>query len=297
MNNVPRETIQDNSLNQGFDGPKVLELNDEFLTKESFEIRKDKQTNLLFTYPQPLENLGKYYESENYISHTDGNKSVFEKLYQQAKKINLQAKYKLLSQQTQGKKILDYGCGVGDFLAFLQPKGYEVTGFEPDEKARTIAATKIGNKHLLSTSLENSKETYDIITLWHVLEHIPNLKEIIVQLKSHLNENGTLILALPNHKSYDAVHYGKQWAAYDVPRHLWHFSEDSLGAVLAEFGMNIESTFPMKLDAFYVSLLSEKYRGSKFKWINAIRRACLSNLKAMQTKQYSSMIYIVKKIK
>ncbi len=297
MGNVPRETIRDNSSIQGFEGPKVLDLRDEFLSKECFEIREDQATKLWFTYPQPIDHLSRYYESENYISHTDGNRSLFEKVYQQAKKINLGNKYTLLRKITTGKKILDYGCGVGDFLAFLQTKDYQVTGFEPDEKARQIAKQKIGDHHIMHSSLKDSTETYDIITLWHVLEHIPNLNEILIQLRNHLKDDGTLILALPNHASHDAKIYGKHWAAYDVPRHLWHFNYNSLQAVLKQFGMKIESSYPMKLDAYYVSLLSEKYRGNQLKWISAFLKASWSNLKAKQSNQYSSMIYIVQKIK
>ena len=294
MENVPRETYQENPSKEGFFGNKKLALKDYFLTGEDFEIYEDSKTGVLYTLPQPIENLGKYYESENYISHTDGKKSVFERFYQIAKSINLNDKLKLINKIANGKKILDYGCGVGDYLEFMQKNGYDVLGMEPNDSARKIAQSKIGKDKVVSTELEQINEKFDVITLWHVLEHIPNLNEIIAQLKNHLTENGTLIIAVPNHQSYDAKYYGEKWAAYDVPRHLWHFTEDSMRKLFNNFGMKIESVHPMKLDAFYVSLLSEKYKGNKLGFLNAIRVGIQSNMKAKKTGEYSSLIYTIK---
>lgn len=294
MENVPRETSQENPSKEGFSGIKKLDLKDYFLTGESFELFEDSKTGVLYTLPQPIENLGKYYESKNYISHTDGKKSIFERFYQMAKSINLNNKLELINKVSNGKKILDYGCGVGDFLEHLQKNGYEVLGMEPNDSARRIAQSKIGIEKVTSTELEQNNQKFDIITLWHVLEHIPNLNEIIHQLKNHLTENGRLIIAVPNHKSYDATYYGKYWAAYDVPRHLWHFSASSMNKLFNNFGMKIESTHPMKLDSFYVSLLSEKYKGNKLGFMNAFRVGLKSNAKAKKTGEYSSLIYIIK---
>ncbi|MDH0659704.1 class I SAM-dependent methyltransferase [Empedobacter sp. GD03865] len=294
MENVPRETSQENPSKEGFSGIKKLDLKDYFLTGEKFEIYEDSETEVLYTLPQPIENLGKYYESKNYISHTDGKKSIFERFYQMAKSINLNNKLELINKVGNGKKILDYGCGVGDFLEHLQKNGYDVLGMEPNDSARRIAQSKVGIEKVTSTELEQNTEKYDIITLWHVLEHIPNLNEIIGELKNHLTDNGVLIIAVPNHQSYDAKYYGKYWAAYDVPRHLWHFSDKSMSNLLSNFGMKIDKISPMKLDAFYVSLLSEKYKGNKFGYFNAIKVALKSNYLAKNNGQYSSLIYIIK---
>ncbi|MDH1601163.1 MULTISPECIES: bifunctional 2-polyprenyl-6-hydroxyphenol methylase/3-demethylubiquinol 3-O-methyltransferase UbiG [unclassified Empedobacter] len=294
MENVPRETSQENPSKEGFSGIKKLDLKDYFLTGEKFEIYEDSETEVLYTLPQPIENLGKYYESKNYISHTDGKKSIFERFYQMAKSINLNNKLELINKVGNGKKILDYGCGVGDFLEHLQKNGYDVLGMEPNDSARKIAQSKIGNEKVTSTELEHNDQKFDIITLWHVLEHIPNLNEIIGELKNHLTDNGVLIIAVPNHQSYDAKYYGKYWAAYDVPRHLWHFSDKSMSNLLSNFGMKIDKISPMKLDAFYVSLLSEKYKGNKFGYFNAIKVALKSNYLAKNNGQYSSLIYIIK---
>ncbi len=294
MENVPRETSQENPSFEGFSGIKKLDLKDYFLTGEKFEIYEDSETEVLYTLPQPIENLGKYYESKNYISHTDGKKSIFERFYQMAKSINLNNKLELINKVGSGKKILDYGCGVGDFLEHLQKNGYDVLGMEPNDSARRIAQSKVGIEKVTSTELEQNTEKYDVITLWHVLEHIPNLKEIITELKKHLTKSGILVVAVPNHQSYDAKYYGEHWAAYDVPRHLWHFTETSMRKLFSNFGMKIESIHPMKLDSFYVSLLSEKYKGNKLGFINALRIGLKSNTQAKKTGQYSSLIYIIK---
>lgn len=294
MNNVPRETIKENPSIEGFSGIKVIDLKDYFLTQEKFNIYKDDQTGVHYTYPQPLDNLSRYYESENYISHTDGKKSLFEKIYQIAKQYNLDQKLKLIKESTEGKTILDYGCGAGDFLQHMQKNGYVVTGMEPNPKANEISKSKIGNENVVDCELKDIKQKFDIITMWHVLEHIPNLNEILTELKNHLNPGGTLIIAVPNHLSYDAIHYGKLWAAYDVPRHLWHFNPDSVKTLMNKFGMKIENISPMKLDAFYVSLLSEKYKGNKFPYFKAFFVGLKSNATAKKTGQYSSLIYTIK---
>ena len=294
MNNVPRETIKENPSIEGFSGIKVLDLKDYFLTQEEFSIYKDDKTGVHYTYPQPLNNLSKYYESENYISHTDGKKSLFEKIYQIAKSYNLDQKLKLIQSTTQGKTILDYGCGAGDFLQHMQNNGYDVMGMEPNPKANEISKSKIGKDNVVNVELKDINRKFDIITMWHVLEHIPNLNEIIAELKLHLNPNGTLIIAVPNHLSYDANYYGKFWAAYDVPRHLWHFNPESIKALFNNFGMKIEKVSPMKLDSFYVSLLSEKYKGNSFPYPKAFFVGLKSNLEARKTGQYSSLIYTIK---
>lgn len=294
MNNVPRETIKENPSIEGFSGIKVLDLKDYFLTQEDFSIHKDEKTGVLYTYPQPLNDLSRYYESENYISHTDGKKSLFEKIYQIAKQYNLDQKLKLIKESTQGKSILDYGCGAGDFLQHMQNNGYDVTGMEPNPKALEISQSKIGKENVVNCELKDINSKFDVITMWHVLEHIPNLNDILIELKQHLNPGGTLIIAVPNHLSYDANYYGKLWAAYDVPRHLWHFNPDSLQLLINNFGMKIENVSPMILDAFYVSLLSEKYKGNSLPFLKAFFVGLKSNLTAKKTGQYSSLIYTIK---
>ena len=263
---------------------------------ETFSIVKDVASELLITSPRPLESeLSKYYESSAYISHSDAKKSIFDRLYQFVRNYTLRQKIKLINSfDVSQKTILDIGAGTGDFLLACKGNGWKVDGIEPNLKARSIANEKLGI-NLKTEDSELKTEQFDVITMWHVLEHIPNLEAYISRLKSLLKENGRVIIAVPNHKSFDANYYGKFWAAYDVPRHLWHFSQKSITELFRKEKMEVIETVPMKFDAFYVSLLSEKYKNGKMNPLKAFYIGLQSNLKASQTKEYSSLIYIIKK--
>lgn len=272
-----------------------LKLKDCFLTQEEFILQKNQEFGFLETHPEPIENLSRYYESEEYISHSDTTKGFFAKLYQIIKFINVRNKFSMLDKPKKNAKILDYGCGAGDFLAYAKRKKLDVLGVEPNPKARQIAAKKIEEERVLSSELKNIHQTFDIITLWHVLEHIPNLFEFLEELKNHLNDEGEIVIAVPNHLSYDAKFYKEFWAGYDVPRHLWHFSPHSMHKLLQRFGMKIEKTHPLWFDSFYVSLLSEKYKKTKMGFIRAVLVASLSNLMGIFSKNYSSVVYKIRK--
>jgi 2-polyprenyl-3-methyl-5-hydroxy-6-metoxy-1,4-benzoquinol methylase len=205
-----------------------LTVKDYSVSQEIFDLYHDDKLDMLITSPQPsLENLGKYYESVDYISHTDSKRSLFEKAYHFVKTIALKNKLNLInSLQSNKRSILDIGAGTGDFLSVAKENGWHTIGVEPSEKAKAIAKKK-GVSFVGETSeLEN--HSFDVISMWHVLEHVPNLENQIKELKRLLKPNGTLIIAVPNFKSFDAKHYGKFWAAYDVPIHFWHFSKTAI---------------------------------------------------------------------
>ena len=270
-----------------------LNSKDYSVSGEEFQLLLDLDLDMLVTQPQPKE-LDKYYQSDAYISHTDSSETSVDKIYQTVKKYNLQKKVKLAQRYAQTKKtLLDVGAGTGDFLLYAKQKGWSVTGVEPNERAQQRALEK-GLK--LYPDLESlSEKKFDIITLWHVLEHLPNLDGQIQKLVSCLEEDGTLIIAVPNYKSYDAHYYKNFWAAYDVPRHLWHFSRTSIKKIFGKYKMKVVATQPMLFDAFYVSLLSEKYRWGKQHFLRAFLIGLTSNIMAWRTKEYSSLIYIIKK--
>ena len=273
-----------------------LNVKDYSVSQETFELLYDETLDMLITHPQPsLEKLPSYYESVNYISHTDGNKTVFEKMYQFVKGIALKNKLKLINTQSSKGRILDIGAGVGDFLQVAKNDGWQTIGIEPSDKAKTIAKSK-GVFFVEDLSqLENN--SFDIITMWHVLEHVPDLENQIKELKRLLKPNGTVIIAVPNFKSHDALHYGKYWAAYDVPIHLWHFSKTAIKKLFAKEDLHLVKVLPMKFDAFYVSLLSEKYRTGKMNFIKAFFIGLKSNWKGSQNLEYSSHIYLIKNAK
>lgn len=272
----------------------VLNVKDHSVSKESFALYRDDNLNLLVTSPQPdTANLPKYYESEDYISHTDGKRSLFEKAYHFVKALALKNKLVLInSQKTSDRILLDIGAGTGDFLITAQSDGWQATGIEPSEKARTIAIEKSVTFAENLKSLPN--HSFDIITMWHVLEHVPNLEDQIKELKRLLKPDGTIIIAVPNFNSFDAKHYGEFWAAYDVPRHLWHFSKTAISKLFQNEGMQLVKVLPMKFDAFYVSLLSEKYKSGKMNFARAFAVGLKSNWKGAKSGEYSSHIYIIK---
>ncbi|WP_228236631.1 class I SAM-dependent methyltransferase [Allomuricauda sp. M10] len=270
-----------------------LKTKDFSVSGETFELFKDENLDMLVTRPQP-ENLSTYYESEDYISHTDSKKSFLDKLYQYVKRINLKSKVQLIENQLNiSKSLLDIGAGTGDFLLFAQTKGFHVVGVEPNQSARQLSSEK--GISLLEQLGAVADQKFDAITLWHVLEHLPNLDEQITNMVSLLNDDGVLVIAVPNFKSYDAKHYGSHWAAFDVPRHLWHFSKTSIANLFDPHGLEVIAIKPMWFDSFYVSLLSEKYKGNKIYWLSAFFIGLASNLSAVFTKEHSSLIYILKR--
>jgi len=271
-----------------------LTVKDYSVSQEIFDLYHDEELDMLITAPQPsLENLGKYYESVDYISHTDSKRSLFEKAYQFVKSIALKKKLNLInSLQINKGSILDIGAGTGDFLLIAKQNGWETVGVEPSEKAKSIAKKK-GVSFVEATS-ELDDRAFDVISMWHVLEHVPNLENQITELKRLLKPNGTLIIAVPNFKSFDAKYYGKFWAAYDVPIHFWHFSKTAIGKIFEKEDLLLEKVLPMKFDSFYVSLLSEKYKTGKMNFIKAFFIGLQSNWKAKENLEYSSHIYVLK---
>lgn len=264
---------------------------------EEFQLLINNEFGFLETHPLPdLENLPEYYKSEDYISHTDSKRNLFEKVYHIIRSISLKRKLNLINSiPISGKKLLDVGCGTGDFLNVAQNNNWTVIGIEPNPNARAIANKKTNDSVFDVDQLQRfDKHSFDIITLWHVLEHLPNLHQQIQNLKSLLKESGRLIIAVPNHNSFDAQHYKNFWAAYDVPRHLWHFNKESISKLFASINMEIESVHPMTFDSFYVSLLSEKYKRGWMNIFSAFYVGLLSNLKAKSSGEYSSLIYVIK---
>lgn len=271
-----------------------LTVKDYSVSQEIFDLYHDEKLDMLITSPQPsLENLGKYYESVDYISHTDSKRSLFEKAYHFVKTIALKNKLNLInSLQSNKGSILDIGAGTGDFLSVAKENGWHTIGVEPSEKAKAIAKKK--GVSFVSETSELDNYSFDVISMWHVLEHVPNLENQIKELKRLLKPNGTLIIAVPNFKSFDAKHYGKFWAAYDVPIHFWHFSKTAIKILFEKEEMKLVKVLPMKFDSFYVSLLSEKYKTGKMNYMKAFFIGLQSNWKAKKNFEYSSHIYILK---
>ena len=265
---------------------------DFLVSGEEFQLLYNREMDMLETFPIPKK-LYAYYESDEYISHTDSKHNFTDKVYNAVKSFALRQKVSLIKNQNNGVgKLLDIGAGTGEFLLKAKQQGWNVYGVEPHEKARNLSQSK---GVVLEENLQQISEAdFDVITFWHVLEHLPDLENQIVSISKKLKANGTLIIAVPNFKSFDARYYKNFWAAYDVPRHLWHFSKTAIQKLFSN-SYDLKKIKPMYFDAFYVSLLSEKYKTGKTKWIKAFFIGCRSNLSGVLKKEYSSHIYILKK--
>jgi len=275
-----------------------LTCKDHTVSQDNFNIVSCSSCSLKFTNPIPHPvDLGKYYKSEDYISHSNTNKGLISKAYKFVRNYTLKGKLNLIQKYVSRGTILDYGCGTGMFLKVCHDNGWKAYGMEPDEGARKLGAEMglnvFSDKERVNTYTNN--QTFDIITLWHVLEHVTDLEETLSFFKEKLNKEGALIIAVPNYTSCDAKHYKEFWAAYDVPRHLYHFEINTIQKLLSKHGFSLAETMPMKFDSFYVSLLSEKYKAGKINYVKAFLNGLKSNLRAKTAKDYSSVIYIFKK--
>jgi len=278
----------------------ALSAKDYTVSSETFAIAECYTCSLRFTQDVPdAASISPYYKSENYISHTNTSKGLVNRLYQSVRKRTLRQKRKLISKATGLEKgsLLDVGSGTGSFANEMKQAGWLVTGLEPDADARTVG------KQLYNVELADINQfynlpvsSYDAITMWHVLEHVHDLQGYVAQLKSLLKENGKFFIAVPNYTSKDAAIYKEHWAAYDVPRHLYHFSPQSMQVLMEKHGLKILQHKAMWYDSFYVSMLSSKYKNGKTNLVASFFNGLRSNFKAMgDVKRCSSVIYIIGK--
>ena len=277
---------------------KVLVCEDYTVSHKSFEIWECGKCSLRFTQKVPTaEAIGPYYQSENYISHSDTGEGFINKLYKLARKITLDGKRKLLVKHTGLKrgKLLDAGCGTGAFLNQMKQANWHITGLEPDAGARAKAETLYGLQPLAAEALFNLEAgAYNAITMWHVLEHVHDLHGYLQQFYKILAPKGKLFIAVPNYTSTDATHYQSHWAAYDVPRHLYHFSPASMEMLAARHGFTITTLNPMLFDAFYIAMLSEQYKNGKGNLLKALWQGIRCTLATLSdAKKSSSLIYIL----
>jgi 2-polyprenyl-3-methyl-5-hydroxy-6-metoxy-1,4-benzoquinol methylase len=273
---------------------------DHAVSKKEFTLCRCGDCELLFTNPRPTEvEIGPYYDFKEYYSHEDQVRSFTQWLYQKIRESSIQRKVGLIKSFVKTGSLLDYGCGTGEFLQEAKKQSWSVRGIEPSEKARAQALGKLPTEVLATLAELPEDDTYDVITLFHVLEHIHSLRKTIKKLVNHLKSNSYVIIAVPNPESADAAHYGNDWAGYDVPRHLYHFSEKSMATFQDQFGLELVRIEPLVYDSYYVSLLSEGYKnpnsGILTRYVRAFLEGYRSNQKAGKPGNYSSNIYIFKK--
>lgn len=272
-----------------------LWVKDYFLTGEAFEIHECLKCGLLFTEPRPDSNhIGKYYQSEKYYSHKENKSGFIPKIYESVKKVNLKHKRKLASKGMKVGTMLEIGCGAGDFLHEMEQKGWNCTGIEPSKEAKAIAKNRVKANILNPEDLATLKdESFDLITMWHVLEHVDNLKDEVRHLQRLLKKGGRLVLALPNFKSTDAEYYREYWAAYDVPRHLNHFCRESINNIFKTTKLQLKKIDKLVWDAYYISYMSEKYKNHTLPLLKGAVRGLMSNCKARKSGEWSSLVYVL----
>lgn len=278
----------------------VLAAKDYTVTNEMFEIWHCNNCALRFTQAIPtVDEIGAYYQSNSYVSHSDSKEGLINKLYHLVRNYTLKDKLKLVQTVTglPTGTLLDVGAGTGYFSQKMTNNGWAVTSLEPDMTARKVAMDKY-NLLLEDTSnlyyLEANQ--FDAIAMWHVLEHVHDLQGYLTKFHEILKPTGRLVIAVPNYTSYDAEHYAKHWAAYDVPRHLYHFSPQSMDVLAKLKGFTVKVYKPMWFDSFYVSMLSEQYKNGKGNLLAAVWSGLISNLKTLgNNKRCSSVIYVLAK--
>jgi len=277
----------------------TLATEDYSISKDAFEIYACKSCDFHFTQnaPAPVA-IAPYYQSDVYISHSDTKEGLVNRLYHTARDLMLEKKRKLVQKLTTGKRLLDIGSGTGYFLNHMQKNGFEVAGVEIDGDARAATLKNFNIEvNPPPTFLKGQlTEKVDVITLWHVLEHLHDMDGYMQSIHRQLTNDGVVLIAVPNHKSYDAQHYGKYWAAYDVPRHLWHFSPKTVAKLADKNGFKVIDQKRLPLDPFYNALLSEKYQSSKLSLIFGGLIGLVSLLVSyINPARSTSPIYILKK--
>lgn len=275
-----------------------LELKDYFLSQEKFKLARCQSCGLLYSSPRPTpDSIQAYYNSDEYISHNTKQRSLKNLLYRQARKKALRWKLNIINRYVREGRILDIGAGTGEFLNYCRKHGWEAMGVEPNASAREKAFVDYGLKVQDANDFSMiGNASVDVISMWHVLEHMEDPLEQFYLNYRLLKKDGLLVLALPNYESWDANHYGRYWAAYDVPRHLFHFTKESVKRLSDKTGFRIEGIQALKLDAYYISLLSEKYAHGKMNYLKAFLNGWRSNRAAKMGKfGYSSWVYLIKK--
>ena len=292
------ETINNCPICNSSTSNQFLTCIDHTVSRETFHIVQCQSCGFKYTNPRPeKQSLGAYYQSEEYVSHSNTKKGFINYTYQIVRKYTLLKKLQLLSKYYKTGKILDIGCGTGEFLNVCQQAKWDTTGIEPSSDARTMAIKNYNLNILEESEIKNlSSENFDIITMWHVLEHVPKLNERIEDLKRLIKPNGIIIIAVPNCNSLDAKIYREAWAAYDVPRHLYHFVPKDIETLFKKHDLKMFKVLPMVFDSFYVSMLSEKIKTGKTNILKSLWNGLRSNMAAIKSgKTYSSQIYLIRK--
>jgi 2-polyprenyl-3-methyl-5-hydroxy-6-metoxy-1,4-benzoquinol methylase len=274
---------------------------DHSVSAKIFPISRCNSCGFLFTqdYPEITE-IDKYYESPDYISHSDTSEGIINKIYHLIRRVMLLRKRNIIQKLTGLQKgaLLDVGSGTGHFASLMKESGWDVKGIEINEKARNFSTRTFGLEVITPDNIASLQAgSFDCATMWHVLEHFYDPQKYITDVMTLLRPGGICLVALPNCSSLDAQHYGKFWAAYDVPRHLWHFNPHSFSLFVEKSRLSIECQLILPFDVFYISALSEKYKGSRWPFLKGIAWGkWFASLTLFNRNKSSSVIYVIRKL-
>ena len=277
-----------------------LDCFDYFKTNDMFPIWTCSTCGVSFTQDRPDENnLEYYYESDNYISHGNSSGGIINSIYRVVRNFALNNKREVVKQASGCAvgSLLDIGSGTGHFAAKMRDAGWSVKSIEINNEARLFSISHFGIEALSPLEISHlSDSEFDCITLWHTLEHFSDLNNYITEIRRLLKPEGVCIVAVPNIDSYDAKYYKEYWAAYDVPRHLWHFKPDALSHLFESRGFRLLNIKLMPIDVFYISILSEKYKKNPIAFFTGIFKGLIFATKSLFNKNgCSSLIYVFSK--
>lgn len=288
---------------------KFMTCKDHYASGEEFDLYKCKNCGFLFTQNFPVEaEIGKYYDTPDYISHTNTRKGIMNKIYHRVRQKMFKEKARIIAKGLPyGSGILlDIGSGTGHFIDYMfHQLNWEAIGLEKNEQAREYARKELKvevyeTMEKVTKSLDDGDPSglipINVVTMWHSMEHIEDLNETWKAIDKLLEPEGKLIIAVPNYTSADAQKYGNLWAAYDVPRHLWHFTPETMKKFGEKHGFVLTEQYPMPFDAFYVSMLSEKYKKSLFPFLRGMISGTQAWRKSKKHPELSSsVIYVFRK--
>ena len=278
---------------------KELTCKDFVATGESFDLYRCDSCSFLFTNPRPdINEIGVYYQSDRYVSHA-GDKSQFSfmyKVYDIVRDYSIKQKLIHIKSYKPTGKLMDLGCGLGYFLdGVVKDNTFDAVGVDVSDDAVEYVKKKFGYQVKNETELDSfEQESFDVITQWHVLEHVHTLNERMQQLKRLLKKDGYLFIAVPNSNSWDAKHYHEFWDGYDVPRHLYHFNQKSFNLLMQKHGFKVVETKSMPFDAPYISMRSEVHKGNKLEFVRGAISGLRSTLSASKNNDHSSLLFVVK---
>jgi SAM-dependent methyltransferase len=268
---------------------------DTLVSHKPFQLARCSACGLVFTQDCPgEEEMPAYYQAEEYISHNPDAKGFMNRIYLFTREfmVNRKRKYIRAATGLNSGSLLDIGCGTGHFANTMKKAGWNVTGIEPDEKARNYAVTAFGLKVLLPGQIKDLEgKSFDCITMWHVLEHFHDPFGYAAEIGRLLKPGGVCLAALPNCRSFDAGYFRSDWAAYDVPRHLWHFTPSTFSEFADKTGFSVKKTGVLPLDVFYISILSEKARGVTLPFLSGLLKGSWFALRSLFRRSGSSSLY------